>query len=171
LLFPCFGAWPRQHKILRADRKGVKYCYFWWQHGQSTVVQLIVASESAQHNMYIRYATLLPCFPDGNLSEAISIPKRGLVLVIKSSYNHSTGPYRTFSDIPPWGVGVSHRWLAGKMGCDFGPELNFLMNRGLSASVPLTIINRVPGRVNVACAGICFCPAARKHQPVRQHGI
>ena len=54
--------------------------------------------------MYIRYATL-PCFPDGILSEAISIPPKRPVLVIKASYNHATEPYRTFSETPPWGCG------------------------------------------------------------------
>ena len=88
------------HKILRGDGTGGQVLLFLVAITGNTVVQLIVASELAQRDMYI----LLPCFPDGILSDAISIPPKRPVLVIKSSYNHATGPYRTFSDVPPWGV-------------------------------------------------------------------
>lgn len=96
------------HKILRGDGTGGQVLLFLVAITGNTVVQLIVASESAQRNMYIRYATL-PCFPDGILSEAISIPPKRPVLVIKASYNHATEPYRTFSETPPWGVAVLRR--------------------------------------------------------------
>ena len=92
------------HKILRGDGTSLQVLLFLVAITGDTVVQLIVASESAQRNMYIRYATL-PCFPDGILSEAISIPPKRPILVIKSSYKHATGPYRTFSEIPPMGCG------------------------------------------------------------------
>lgn len=87
------------HKILRWDGHRGQVLLFLVAITGNTVVQLIVASELAQRDMYI----LLPCFPDGILSDAISIPPKRPVLVIKSSYNHATGPYRTFSDVPPWG--------------------------------------------------------------------